>query len=68
VDLIPAPSTLRDTRIAKGIDLRDMASRVGVGPRTYDDWERGLAMPNNDYLTAIADVLGVDAGELLGLA
>ena len=62
------PRTLRDTRLAHRFDLRDMASQVGVAPKTYDDWECGKNLPDTNYLTIICRVLGVSADYLLGQA
>lgn len=51
---------LRSERERLGLSQPDMAALGGVKPRTYQDWERGIAVVSAEFLSA-ADEHGIDA-------
>ena len=55
---------LRSERDRLGLSQPDMAALGGVKPRTYQDWERGIAAVSAEYLS-IADARGLDASYVL---
>lgn len=55
---------LRSERDRLGLSQPDMAALGGVKPRTYQDWERGIAAVSAEYLSA-ADVHGLDASYVI---
>ena len=50
---------LRAERERLGLSQPDMAALGGVKPRTYQDWERGIAVVSAEFLSA-ADTRGID--------
>jgi transcriptional regulator with XRE-family HTH domain len=60
---------VRRERERKGIGLREMAKMIGISPTYLSMVERDvLAPPAEDKIKAIAQVIGCDVDELLGLA
>jgi transcriptional regulator with XRE-family HTH domain len=60
---------VRRERERKGIGLREMARMVGISPTYLSMVERDVfAPPAEDKIRAIAQVIGCDVDELLGLA
>lgn len=56
---------LRSARHAHGLNLRELASRLGVSPSLISQVETGKAKPSVSTLYAIASELGVSLDELL---
>lgn len=56
---------LRSARHAHGLNLRELASRLGVSPSLISQVETGRAKPSVSTLYAIANELGVSLDELL---
>ena len=60
---------VRRGREAKGIGLREMAKKIGVSPTYQSKFERDeFPPPAEDKVRKIAEIIGHDADELLGLA
>ena len=60
---------VRQRREAKEISLRQMAKGIGVSPAYLSQVERGQsAPPTEDKVKAIAEILDLDADELLAVA
>jgi len=60
---------VRRERVAKGIGLREMAKKIGVSPTYLSKIERGdFDPPKEDKVRKIAEIIGRDPDELLGLA
>jgi len=60
---------VRREREAKEIGLREMAKKIGVSPTYLSKVERDdFAPPAEDKVKLIAEILGLDADELLALA
>ena len=60
---------VRQRRKAKGISLRQMAKEIPVSPTYLSQVERGQSTPpTEDKVKAIAEILDLDADELLALA
>lgn len=56
---------IRELREAKGLDVRTVAKALKVYPLTIYRWEDGTREMSNDYLPALAKVLGVSVRELM---
>ena len=59
---------IRVLRKQKGYSQETLAERLHVVRQTVSKWEKGLSVPDADLLQALADVLEVSVGELLGKA
>lgn len=55
---------LRAERERLGLSQPDMAALGGVKPRTYQDWERGVAVVSAEFLS-VADEHGLDASYVI---
>jgi len=55
---------IRQLRERKGVSLRELARRSGVGAATLSRIESGEANPRLSTLLQLADVLGVFVGQL----
>ena len=55
---------LREIRERKGVSLRELARRAGLGVATLSRIESGEANPRLSTLLQLAEVLGVFAGDL----
>lgn len=53
-------------RLARNITQVRLAELIGVDPRVYNRWERGLSTPQFEAVVKIADVLQVTLDELVG--
>lgn len=60
---------LRESRLAKGMTLRKFAEALGVSPTYVSGVENGtLPPPTSERLSAIAQLLDVNADELIEVA
>lgn len=57
---------LKTIRKAKGYTQEELAIKIHVVRQTISKWEKGLSVPDADMLSKLADVLEVNASELLG--
>jgi len=57
---------IRHHRTGLGMTLQDVADRTGRSKPAISRIERGAMNPSIDTLRALADALGVTAGDLLG--
>lgn len=55
---------IKELRLALGISLRALATKVDKSPPFLSDIELGRRYPSDDVLEAIAKVLGVDSQQL----
>lgn len=55
---------IRALREAKGISQRELAEALGVDQSAVSNWERGKAEPTAFNIRRIADLLGVEPGDL----
>ena len=53
-------------RKAKGYTQEELAIKLNVTRQTISKWEKGLSVPDVDFLFKIADVLETNVGTLLG--
>ncbi|MBK8201498.1 MAG: helix-turn-helix transcriptional regulator [Bdellovibrionales bacterium] len=60
----PLSSRLKRLRQAKGINVKEMASLLGVSVSTYRDWEYGRSIEGEPY-PKMAEILSVSLYELL---
>jgi len=56
---------IRTIRIRKRIRQRDLADAIGVSGHTIRKWERGLEFPETPHFERLAEVLSIDARELI---
>lgn len=56
---------IKRERLDAGLTQRELADRIGVGVPHVSKVEAGRESPSDDLLVKIADVLEIDAGELL---
>lgn len=56
---------IADARIAGGRTQTDVANQLGTKVSTVDKWERGIASPRSNRLTALAGILGVSLSWLI---
>ncbi|GAA4554297.1 helix-turn-helix domain-containing protein [Amycolatopsis samaneae] len=59
------PQRLAAARRAAGLSLAELARLVGVGRSRVWDWENGRQSPSPARLTALAEALDADVGQLL---
>ena len=57
---------LKAMRKAKGYTQEELAIKLNVTRQTISKWEKGLSVPDVDFLFKIADVLETIVGTLLG--
>lgn len=57
---------LKAMRKAKGYTQEELAIKLNVTRQTISKWEKGLSLPDVDFLFKIADVLETNVGTLLG--
>ena len=57
---------LKAMRKAKGHTQEELAIKLNVTRQTISKWEKGLSVPDVDFLFKIADVLETNVGTLLG--
>jgi transcriptional regulator with XRE-family HTH domain len=60
-------SLLRRHRLAKGLTIVQVASRLRVRPGTVQGWETGAWKPRPEMYPKLAGVLGIDALEITKL-
>lgn len=63
--LVTLGALLRAQRLAKGLSLRDLASRTSVSNAYLSELERGLHEPSLSVLRAIASALDTPLGPML---
>lgn len=57
---------LKEIRIEKGLNMRQMAKLLDIQYTTYVGYEKNEREPNSEVLIKMADTLGVTADYLLG--
>ncbi|WP_428678716.1 helix-turn-helix domain-containing protein [Sphingopyxis sp.] len=57
---------LHRLRVRAGLNQAEVADRMGVSAPSVSGWEKGRARPKHGRMAALADILGVQASELLG--
>lgn len=57
---------VRELRIKKGIQAKQLAIEIGVSNATVSDWEHGRKNPTGERLKRLAEYFGVDEGFVLG--
>ncbi len=60
----PWSHAIRRLRQARGWSQPDLATRVGVVPRTISTWERGVRVPSEVYRQRLAQVFGVSVARI----
>lgn len=56
---------IRDRRKALGMDINDLAKKLGVSQPAVSQWEIGITAPGRQKLTRLADVLNVPVASLI---
>lgn len=57
---------VRELRIKKGIQAKQLALEIGVSNATVSDWEHQRKNPTGKRLKKLAEYFGVDEGFILG--
>ena len=57
---------LKELRIERGIQQKDLAAVLGIGANTLSQYENGKREPDNNTLMQLADYFGVSTDYLLG--
>lgn len=65
MDLSKNGKLFRDLRKSKGLTQQQLASSVGVLPKTVSKWETGRGFPDVSSVSLLADALGVSERILL---
>ena len=60
----PGQQTLRQLRQARGWSQEQLARRLGMEQGAVSKWERGVAVPHPRTRQRLADVFGVELGEI----
>lgn len=60
----PLQHAVREARLAAGMSREGLAFKAGVSLKTIERVESGRGIPRRATLKVIADVLGLDAGDL----
>lgn len=66
-DLINIGARIKKLRKEKGIKQKEMAEKINIPSTTYSNYENGHREPPPDVVISVAEVLGVEVEELLGL-
>ena len=59
--------SIKTARKAAGLSQREVAAELGIPPRTFSYYESPKGDLPSSLLVPLADILGVDVRELLGL-
>lgn len=59
---------VRELRLKKGIQAKELAIEIGVSSATVSDWEHQRKNPSGDRLRKLADYFEVDPDVILGIA
>ena len=62
----PFKSRLKKLRSEKGLTQKQVADVLGIAAVTVSGWEIGKSLPEAQYLTPLAEVLGTSVDSLLG--
>lgn len=57
---------VRQLRLQKGIQQKELALEIGVSNATVSDWEHGRKNPSGERLRKLADFFGVEPMVILG--
>lgn len=57
---------LKASRLKKDLSIEEVATRAGVAPSTYREWESGRAITGNPY-AQLSSILGVGVYYILGI-
>lgn len=57
---------IRELRIKKGLEQKELANILKVHKGTISNWENNKRVPDNEMLLTIADFFGVSTDYLLG--
>ena len=57
---------VKELRLNKGIQQKDLAISLGISQAAISDWERGKKNPKDENLRKLCEFFGVDERTLLG--
>lgn len=58
---------IKDARMKAGISQQELADKLGIKSAGISQWETDKRTPKNQTMLKIADAIGIDLAELLGL-
>ena len=59
-------NNVRELRLQRGIQQKELAIAIGVTSATVSDWEHGRKNPSGERLRKLADFFGVEPAVILG--
>ena len=59
-------NNVRELRLRKGIQQKELALEIGVSNATVSDWEHGRKNPSGERLERLAEFFGVSESVVLG--
>ena len=59
---------VKELRLSKGIQQKELAIEIGVSNATVSDWEHQRKNPSGERLRRLAEFFGVDPDVILGVA
>ena len=59
-------SNIEKLRNKKKLTQEELANRIGTGPKTVSNWEKGKAFPSMEMLLELYEVLDTDINKLIG--
>lgn len=59
-------NNVRELRLRKGIQQKELALEIGVSNATVSDWEHGRKNPSGERLEKLAEFFGVSESVVLG--
>ena len=57
---------VRELRIKKGVQQKELALELGISSAAVSNWEKGKSDPSGERLKKLAEYFGVDEGFILG--
>lgn len=65
MDQVKIGKAIKTLRLKLGYTQRDLADHLNVTDKAVSKWERGLGVPDISIVTALTDLLNIDADNLL---
>ena len=56
-----------ELRKQKGLSQKELGDMLGVSNKAVSKWENGESMPKLSTMLKLAEIMGIDGNELIGL-